>query len=229
MKMVIRMAKKKFYGVKVGKMPGVYQTWEDCKSQVDGFSGAVYKSFPTLAEAEEFAGVHHVNGAAGSVETEFPDCGATEPVQQPGETTELEFTPGGAVAYVDGSYNTATGEYSCGVVFLYEGKEIHIAQKGTSSELASMRNVAGEILGAELAMRKAVEMGISSLSIYHDYQGIASWCLGEWKANKEGTRAYKEYFDLISQDLRIQFVKVKGHSGDKYNDLADELAKSVIF
>lgn len=92
-----------------------------------------------------------------------------------------------------------------------------------------MRNVAGEILGAELAMRKAVEMKISSLNIYHDYQGIASWCQGEWKTNKEGTRAYKEYFDSISRDLEIRFVKVRGHSGDKYNDIADELAKSVIF
>lgn len=42
------MAKKKYYGVKVGKTPGVYLTWEECKSQVDGYSGAVYKSFPTL-------------------------------------------------------------------------------------------------------------------------------------------------------------------------------------
>lgn len=203
------MAKKKYYGVKVGKTPGVYLTWEECKSQVDGYSGATYKSFPTLAEAEKFAGVHRMNRAT--------------------ETAEPEFPPGGATAYVDGSYNAATGEYSCGVVFLYEGEEIQIAQKGESEELASMRNVAGEILGAELAMRKAVEMGIPSLNIYHDYQGIASWCLGEWKTNKEGTRAYKEYFDSVSQDLKVRFVKVKGHSGDKYNDLADELAKSVIF
>lgn len=224
------MAKKKYYGVKVGKTPGVYLTWEECKSQVDGFSGAVYKSFPTLAEAEEFAGVHRANEGEESVETGLPECcGAAEPEQRPEETTEPEFPPGGAVAYVDGSYNAATGEYSCGVVFLYEGEEIHIAQKGESEELAAMRNVAGEILGAELAMRKAVEMGIPGLNIYHDYQGIASWCLGEWKTNKEGTRAYKEYFDSVSQDLKIRFVKVKGHSGDKYNDIADELAKSVIF
>lgn len=210
------MAKKKYYGVKVGKTPGVYLTWEACKSQVEGVSGALYKSFSTLAEAEEYTGMH---GVAEAKEAELPEW----------ETVEPELPPGGAAAYVDGSYNTATGEYSCGVVFLYGGEEIHIAQKGTSEELAAMRNVAGEILGAELAMRKAVEMGISSLDIYHDYQGIASWCLGEWKTNKEGTRAYKEYFDSIRQDLKIRFVKVKGHSGDKYNDLADKLAKSVIF
>lgn len=229
MKMVIRMAKKKYYGVKVGKTPGVYLTWEECKNQVEGVSGALYKSFPTLAEAEEFAGVCGAMAAPGSVVPGFSECGAAEFELQPGEKEELEFPPGGAAAYVDGSYNVATGEYSCGVVFLYEGEEIHIAQKGTSEELASMRNVAGEIMGAELAMRKAVEMGISSLNIYHDYQGIASWCLGEWKTNKEGTRAYKEYYDSIRQELKIRFVKVKGHSGDKYNDLADELAKSVIF
>ncbi len=223
------MAKKKYYSVKAGKKPGVYLTWEECKNQVDGFSGAVYKSFPTLAEEEEFAGVHRRNRAVEPAEPGVSEWGAAEAGLQPGARTEPEFPPGGATAYVDGSYNAATGEYSCGVVFLYEGEEIQIAQKGESEELASMRNVAGEILGAELAMRKAVEMGIPSLNIYHDYQGIASWCLGEWKTNKEGTRAYKEYFDSISQGLKVRFVKVKGHSGDEYNDLADELAKSVIF
>ena len=46
------MAKKKFYAVQSGRVPGVYLTWEECKKQVDGFSGAVFKSFPTREEAE---------------------------------------------------------------------------------------------------------------------------------------------------------------------------------
>ena len=202
------MSKQKYYGVKAGKTPGVYLTWEECKAQVEGFSGAIYKSFPTMAEAESYAGV------TASPESEKPDFSCKR---------------GEAIAYVDGSYNVSTQEYSCGVVFITEGEEIHIARKGENRELASMRNVAGEILGAELAMKKAVELGIRKLDIYHDYQGIASWCLGEWKTNKEGTRAYKEYFDSVKQQVEIHFVKVKGHSGDKYNDRADELAKSVIF
>ena len=194
--------------MKAGKTPGVYLTWEECKAQVEGFSGAIYKSFPTMAEAESYAGV------TASPESEKPDFSCKR---------------GEAIAYVDGSYNVSTQEYSCGVVFITEGEEIHIARKGENRELASMRNVAGEILGAELAMKKAVELGIRKLDIYHDYQGLASWCLGEWKTNKEGTRAYKEYFDSVKQQVEIHFVKVKGHSGDKYNDRADELAKSVIF
>lgn len=203
------MAKKKFYAVKVGKTPGVYLAWDDCKAQVDGFSGAVYKSFPTMEEAEAFAGVH-----GGGVSQ---------------EKSEVHCESGAAIAYVDGSYNVATGEYSCGVVFITKDDEVHIARKGEDQEMASMRNVAGEILGAQLAMKRAVEYGIRKLDIYHDYQGIASWCLGEWKTNKEGTKAYKEYFDSVRDQVEIRFVKVKGHSGDTYNDKADELAKSVIF
>lgn len=218
------MAKKKYYAVKKGKTPGVYLTWEDCKAQVDGFSGAVYKSFPTKAEAEDFAGVEKItqNSVSTAVENKAGDSDPEAAVKRPLEQ-------GTAVAYVDGSYNVATGEYSCGVVFMVGDEEIHIARKGESEELASMRNVAGEILGAELAMRKAVELGLQRLDIYHDYQGVASWCLGEWKTNREGTRAYKAYFDSIRERLEVRFNKVKGHSGDKYNDLADELAKSAIF
>lgn len=214
------MMKKKYYAVREGKTPGIYLTWDECRAQVDGFSGAVYKSFSTMAEAEAFAGV--------SAETEENNSTKVED-NLAVKTGCRQLEEGTAIAYVDGSYNVDTGEYSCGVVFMAGTEEIHIAEKGTSEELATMRNVAGEIMGAELAMRKAVELGIKKLDIYHDYQGIASWCMGEWKTNKEGTRAYKEYYDSIKNQVEIRFIKVKGHSGDKYNEIADELAKSVIF
>ena len=47
------MAKSKFYVVWIGKIPGIYTRWEDCKEQVEGFDGAKYKGFATreLAEA----------------------------------------------------------------------------------------------------------------------------------------------------------------------------------
>ncbi|WP_286149303.1 RNase H1/viroplasmin domain-containing protein, partial [Thomasclavelia cocleata] len=35
----------KFYAVKIGRKPGIYLTWDECKQQVDKFKGAVYKSF----------------------------------------------------------------------------------------------------------------------------------------------------------------------------------------
>lgn len=208
------MAKKKYYAVKKGKTPGIYLAWDDCKAQTEGYSGAIYKSFQSIEEAENF-----VRGSA------VFDGGSCEEGGAEAEPVDEDT----AVAYVDGSYNVTTGEYSCGVVFLYEGKEETMAQKGEDEELAQMRNVAGEILGSQLAMELAVRRGIRKIKIYHDYQGIASWCLGEWKTNKEGTKAYKKYYDSVQDKLQVTFVKVKGHSGDHYNDMADELAKSVIF
>lgn len=43
---------KKFYVVWVGHKPGIYTSWDACKSQTDGFPAARYKAFPTKAEAE---------------------------------------------------------------------------------------------------------------------------------------------------------------------------------
>ena len=45
---------KKFYAVKVGKKPGIYETWAECQSQISGFSGAIYRGFATQEEAMVF-------------------------------------------------------------------------------------------------------------------------------------------------------------------------------
>lgn len=192
----------KFYAVKEGRNIGIFESWIDCKKQVDGYSGAKYKSFKSRKEAMEY--LDSTKGACANDADEI-------------------------TAYVDGSYNIATNEFSYGVVILKEN-EVITKFNGSmdNEELASMRNVAGEIKGAEAAMRYALEKGYKSIVIYHDYEGIARWCLGEWKANKEGTKAYKAYFDSIKDSINIRFVKVKGHSNDKYNDMADMLAKEAL-
>lgn len=203
---------KKYYAVRKGRIPGIYLTWNDCKAQTDGFSGAEYKSFMTRDQA-----VAYVEGEA-VVEIETKTQNGI-PV-----TDEKN-----AVAYVDGSYNNVTKEFSYGVVMFHNGEEKHFSEKVDDIKMAEMRNVAGEIKGAECAMRYAIENNCETLVIYHDYEGIAKWCTGAWKANKEGTIAYKEYYDQINSSLAIEFRKVKGHSGDRYNDVADRLAKSAIF
>lgn len=44
-------AKKKYYVVWRGIKPGIYNSWDDCKQQVQGFEGAQYKSFTDEEEA----------------------------------------------------------------------------------------------------------------------------------------------------------------------------------
>ncbi len=42
---------KKYYVVWEGKFTGVFDTWDACKQQVNGYDGAKYKSFPSKIEA----------------------------------------------------------------------------------------------------------------------------------------------------------------------------------
>lgn len=197
---------KKYYAVKEGRAKGIFTSWDDCKAQVHGYAGAVYKSFPTLAEAEAY-----LTGSG--------------TVVQVAQTTPLTE----AVAYVDGSYRLDTKEYSYGVLIFYQEKEWQFAEKFNDAELAEMRNVAGEIKGAEKALSFCLEQGIKSVAIYHDYEGIARWCTGEWQAKKTGTQQYRDFYrQAVAQGLKVEFIKVKGHSGDKYNDLVDGLAKAAL-
>ncbi len=46
------MSKKKFYVVWKGRKTGVFTSWKVCKSQIESFEGAQYKSFINLEEAE---------------------------------------------------------------------------------------------------------------------------------------------------------------------------------
>ncbi len=198
---------KKYYAVRVGKTPGIYLTWDDCKSMVDGYPGAKYKSFGNLAEAEAFLeGVSYMK--EGQMELAL----------------EVEEKP---YAFVDGSYNVVTGVYGYGG-FLVSGGQKHILQgAGDEEEMASMRNVAGEILGSMAAVEKALELGIKELVMYYDYMGIEMWATGAWKRNKIGTIAYYDYMQSIKSKINITFEKVKGHSGIEGNEEADRLAKEA--
>lgn len=215
----------KFYAVKVGKTPGIYSTWEDCKAQVEGFPGATYKSFKTANEAAAYLGWNGAENVASMKNKEVSETKGTREIKENALSTKQ---PSDGTAYVDGSYNVATGEFSYGVVMFHNGKELHFSEKFDDEELATMRNVAGEIKGAEAAMSYAYEHDMKEINIYHDYEGIAKWPLRQWQANKEGTIAYRAFYDKISEKVHINFVKVKGHSGDKYNDEADRLAKEAL-
>ncbi len=197
------MSKKKFYAVKKGKCVGIYNTWDECKSQVNGFSGAEYKSFLTMDEAKEYV--------YGKQEIVIRD-----------ESNLVE-------AYVDGSYEHCIREYGSGVVILKDGEvQKTYSEKGNEESLVTMRNVAGEIEAAKLAMSYCLDNNIENLVLYFDYEGIEKWCTGIWKTNKTGTIDYKKYYDSIKDKLNVKFVKVKAHSGDKYNEEADKLAKKAI-
>lgn len=206
---------QKFYAVKVGKTPGIYRTWDQCKAQVHHFPGAIYKSFPTMEEAEGFMGGVNAAKTTGAAAAEAEE--------------NIEAKDGVMVAYVDGSFHAAKQTYSFGAIIFYENKEYRFSQAEQVADMVPMRNVAGEIRGSERAMDFALEQGAKEVHIYHDYEGIARWCTGDWKANKAGTQRYRDhYLEVVKSGLKVVFHKVKGHSGVEYNEVADQLAKAAL-
>ncbi len=204
---------KKYYAVKAGRQTGIFQAWDKCKAQVTGFPNAQFKGFDTLQEAESYLGA--------SAGTSPAPANQADTFTPPTATDE-------AAAYVDGSFDVKTNTFSFGVVLFHNGRTLQFAGADQDAHLSSMRNVAGEIKGAQHAMAYCVEQGISRLHLYYDYAGIEHWCTGGWKCNKTGTMAYKAYYDSIKDKLTVVFHKVAGHSGDTYNDLADALAKGAL-
>lgn len=209
----------KYYAVKVGIKPGIYNSWAECEKMVKGYKGAIFKSFPTLNEAKVFLG----NVMSADIEKNLQNANMTVP-----ENNDETIAKSEAYAFVDGSYNIATKVYGYGG-FVVVGDEKYIVQgNGNDSEMASMRNVAGEVLGSMAAVKKAISLGVKSIDIFYDYMGIEMWAKGLWKRNKKGTIEYYEFIKSCEGKIAINFVKVKGHSGVDGNEEADRLAKAAV-
>lgn len=188
----------KFYAIRIGRNPGVYTTWNEAQKQVKGFPGAIFKSFPTKDEAQQFV-----------------DKDAEKKTVNPDEYQ----------AYVDGSFNKSRQQYGSGVVILKGDKVIDkLSFGGNDPAFIASYQIAGEVFACIAALKWAKANQVDEIAIFYDYQGIASWAEKQWKANAPISQAYVALFDEVSKDLKVRFVKVKGHSGDKFNDLADELA-----
>jgi hypothetical protein len=54
------MKKSKFYAVKRGRKRGIYESWDECKEQTDGYPNVSYKGFETREEAESWLGAEEV-------------------------------------------------------------------------------------------------------------------------------------------------------------------------
>jgi len=215
--------KQKYYAVKKGKKPGIYRSWAECSLQVQGFSGAVYKSFSTEAEAKQF--INSVNETEKGKKVNPTDI-VTEKKEE--RTDFADLKEGEAVAYVDGSFEKSFNKYSYGCVILYQGTQVELSGFGEEKNQLSMHNVAGEILGSMQAIRWAIEHGVKRIFIYHDYEGIARWADGDWKANKEGTKAYQKFIKESREKIEIRFIKVAAHTGVEFNERADQLAKAAL-
>ncbi|MBQ1273074.1 MAG: ribonuclease H family protein [Clostridia bacterium] len=221
------MAGPKFYAVRVGVTPGIYKTWAECEPMIHGIKGAKYKSFPTLEQAQAY-----LNGEEGPLSEDPAE--ETAPAPKRRKKTQEEDVPyvvphGTLVAFVDGSFDAKTGRYGYGCVLLTDdGREICENGWGDHPEAVSARNVAGELRATMIALRRAEEMGYKTLRICHDYNGISAWFEGRWKANSFVAKEYIAVAESYRNVLSVSFEKIAAHTGVKYNEMADRLAKDAL-
>ncbi len=133
------------------------------------------------------------------------------------------------VVYVDGSYDHSIKRYAYGCVYLTPEGELYTEYGGDSKEeVAASRNVSGEMLGSMHAVKWCIEKGYKSIKICYDYAGIEMWATGGWKTKNPLTRMYAEYMKRQMTRVKVTFQKVTAHTGNKYNELADKLAKEGL-
>lgn len=209
------MGKKNYYVVKKGSKLGIFNNWPECLASVKGYKGAVYKGFETKIEALEW-----LSGSGSGSGSVSPDLSARSKVNGLLES----LGPIDYEVYTDGSY--CKGKYSYGYAFIKDGEVVYESNGvGEDLEAASMRNVAGELAAVVHAVEKAKTLKARIL-IYHDYSGISHWVTGDWQAKNKFTQAYVEF--MKAHHGLYEFRKVAGHSGDRFNDYVDRLAKEAL-
>jgi ribonuclease HI len=172
--------KAKYYVVWKGRKTGIFSSWEECARQVQGFTGAQYKSFPSRAAAEQ------------ALRGKY-----TAQVGKPVSNGEWLFSPHPPIrdSYcVDAACSGSPGPVEYRGVDLRTGKQIFHQgpyQRGT--------NNVGEFLAIVHAMR-LLEKKHSSSAIYSDSSTAIGWvkkkhCNTELAANEMNT----PLFTLIDQ------------------------------
>lgn len=124
--------------------------------------------------------------------------------------------------YVDGSF--MGGQVGYGAVIVKNGvmlDELLGSVKNTA--MYSMRQVGGEIMAVQYALEWCRQHNVTDVDIFYDYAGVENWATKRWQAKNEFTQAYAAF--VQESGIRVYWHKVKSHSGDYWNDRADELAK----
>ncbi len=213
------MSTKKFYAVAKGRKPGIYNNWPAAQSQIEGFPGAVFKGFPSVAEADEW-----LNSITGSDLIKVKESLS--------ENTSSNKTEE-VIIYTDGGSSSNPGPGGFGVVQIYSNEK-----KEISGGFRLTTNNRMELMGVIVALRNLEYKNIP-VKIYTDSRYVVngitkgwakSWRNNNWiKSDKKpavNQDLWSELLDLV-EPLKVTFIWVKGHAGNPLNERCDELAVSA--
>ncbi len=129
---------------------------------------------------------------------------------------------GNYICFTDGAYSSVRDQGGVGIVILKDNQEIlrysNMYPRTTNNQME---------LGAIIIALRTIKGEISSLVIHTDSQHCIGCAVQGWKRRKN--KAMWEEFDKQYNRVKklcpdIRFVHIKGHTGNKYNEIVDNLA-----
>lgn len=187
------MGKKKFYVVWHGVNPGIYDSWTDCKLQINGFEGAVYKSFDSKEEAEKAysSSPYLYIGTQKKAEAENPSAD----VPQDRHDTVLPLppeVPAEALA-VDAACSGNPGPMEYRGIYLRTGETVfHFGPVYGTNNI-------GEFLAIVHALALMEKKGVS-MPIYSDSRNAIGWVRQKrCKTKLERTPRTEELYGMIGR------------------------------
>lgn len=225
------MAKKKYYAVAVGRQSGIYTQWfgdAGAQVQVNGFKGALYKSFPTIEEARDFIR----DGRSGESKSirHFPKKNTRSTAAPTAESTVMLSNR--IVVHTDGSSLGNPGPGGYGAVISSPG-----GNREFSGGFRKTTNNRMELLACIVGLEQFETA--SAVAIYSDSRyvvdGITKGWARRWQRNdwckSTGDKALNidlwERLLSLCERHDVQFVWVKGHAGNPGNERCDQLANQA--
>lgn len=137
--------------------------------------------------------------------------------------------------YTDGSFNSKAQTVGWAYILVNEHGRICHEEQGYSIDpkIVSMHNYSGELLAAWYAITDIIGNRVSykdttEVTIYHDYEGVGAWPTGKYKKpGNDFSKWYRDQMIAAGEMIDIDYVWVKGHSGNEYNERVDKMAKKA--
>lgn len=135
--------------------------------------------------------------------------------------------------YTDGACSGNPGPGGWGAILMYNGtsKEISGAEKDTTNNIMEITAV----LEALKLLKEECEVQVYSDSAYvvnaFNQGWIENWRKNNWRTSgKDPVKNQPLWEELytLTQKHKVEFIKVKGHSDNEYNNRCDFLATSAI-
>jgi ribonuclease HI len=181
--LAMKKPKSKYYVVWEGHQTGIFDSWDNCKKQVDGYTAAKYKGFASLDEAK---------GAAGSNAWNYIGKAAKFSIDS--DLRKSYGNPLKQAICVDAACSGNPGILEYRGVNMATGKEIF--HRGPFAE--GTNNI-GEFLGIVTGLAWLKQNNLS-LPLYSDSRNAIAWIIQK-KANTKLVQnaKNKELFDLLDR------------------------------